>query len=196
MTECQPTGTVQGANGFEPVETPIGSPEVPETAPQPQIYPDVFFEEHVVCEETVSAVIPDDSENIVLHGDSLPEFEVQGQEEIEVATRPAPETILASEVVIEENPTGFWSGRIASFIATQIKQILGKVKIQRAQKRLRVCESVSLGEKRFLAVVQVDGEEFLVGGAANSISTLARLERNQEFSELLKHHWAEDAARA
>lgn len=41
--------------------------------------------------------------------------------------------------------------------------------------RLRVAESVSLGEKRFVAVVELDGQQFLVGGGAATVSLLARL---------------------
>lgn len=46
---------------------------------------------------------------------------------------------------------------------------------QIAKKHLRVCETAALGDKRFVAVVQVDGERFLIGGAANSLALLARL---------------------
>ena len=65
-----------------------------------------------------------------------------------------------------------------------------------ARKRLRVCESVSLGEKRFVAVIEVDGEQFLVGGASSSVATLARLEPSQEFSEVLKRRWAQEPIQA
>ncbi len=47
---------------------------------------------------------------------------------------------------------------------------------QVASKRLRVLETVSLGEKRFAAVLRVDGAQFLVGGGANNVSLLASLE--------------------
>jgi hypothetical protein len=64
------------------------------------------------------------------------------------------------------------------------------------RKRLRVCESVSLGEKRFVAVIEVDGEQFLVGGASGSVTTLAHLEPTQEFSEVLKRRWAQEPVQA
>ena len=54
-----------------------------------------------------------------------------------------------------------------------------QLKSHQTKKRLRVCETVSLGEKRFVAVVEIDGEQFLVGGAAGSVATLARLEKSQ-----------------
>lgn len=58
-----------------------------------------------------------------------------------------------------------------------------------ARQHLRVCETVSLGEKRFVAVVQVDQERFLVGGAANCIAMLARLAQPVTFPPInLEEH--------
>ena len=54
-----------------------------------------------------------------------------------------------------------------------------------SQKHLRISETVPLGDKRFLALVQVDDERFLVGGAANSIAMLARLSEPVSLSPLL-----------
>jgi flagellar biogenesis protein FliO len=48
-------------------------------------------------------------------------------------------------------------------------------KRRRSARRLRLSETLSLGEKRFLAVVQFQHQEFLVGGTGNSIALLARL---------------------
>jgi len=44
-----------------------------------------------------------------------------------------------------------------------------------ATKRLRVSETVSLGEKRFVALVCVEGREFLIGGGSAGISLLSAL---------------------
>jgi len=43
-------------------------------------------------------------------------------------------------------------------------------------RRLRVAETVSFGEKRFVSILQVDGEQFLVGGSPSNIVLLAKLE--------------------
>jgi flagellar biogenesis protein FliO len=67
---------------------------------------------------------------------------------------------------------------------------------RQSRKRLRVCETVSLGEKRFVAVIEIDGEQFLVGGAASSVATLARLEPSQQFSDVLRRRWAQDPVQA
>jgi hypothetical protein len=42
-------------------------------------------------------------------------------------------------------------------------------------KRLHVSETISLGEKRFVAIVAVEGREFLIGGGASGMSLLAEL---------------------
>ncbi len=42
-------------------------------------------------------------------------------------------------------------------------------------RQLRVTETVSLGEKRFVAVVQVDGRKFLIGGGSSGVSLLTQL---------------------
>lgn len=47
-------------------------------------------------------------------------------------------------------------------------------------RRLKVAETVSLGEKRFVAILQVDGEQFLVGGSPSNIVLLAKLETKQQ----------------
>lgn len=43
------------------------------------------------------------------------------------------------------------------------------------RKRLRLCESLPLGDRRFVAVVEFERERFLVGGTPSSLVLLARL---------------------
>jgi Flagellar biosynthesis protein, FliO len=43
-------------------------------------------------------------------------------------------------------------------------------------KQLRVAETVSLGEKRFVALIDVEGQKFLVGGGASGVSLLTQLD--------------------
>jgi hypothetical protein len=88
------------------------------------------------------------------------------------------------------------SGRLPNWLAVLWGWANRRVVIRHPRKRLRVCETVSLGDKRFLAVVQVDGEQFLVGGASGSVANLARLDRPQEFSDVLKQRWKQDPGQA
>src|SRR5262249_28138910 len=44
-----------------------------------------------------------------------------------------------------------------------------------ATKQLRVAETVSLGEKRFVSLIDVDGQKFLIGGGPAGVSLLAQL---------------------
>jgi flagellar biogenesis protein FliO len=53
-------------------------------------------------------------------------------------------------------------------------------------RRLRVAETVSLGEKRFVAVVQVDGRHFLLAGGPTNIALLAQLDAKDAFEDVLK----------
>jgi len=53
-------------------------------------------------------------------------------------------------------------------------------------RRLQVAASVSLGDKRFVAVIQVDGLQFLVGGGATNVALLAQLSEKESFGNLLK----------
>jgi hypothetical protein len=46
----------------------------------------------------------------------------------------------------------------------------------RAPRRLRLCESLPLGERRFVAVVEFESTRFLVGGTSASLVLLARLQ--------------------
>ena len=47
---------------------------------------------------------------------------------------------------------------------------------RRAPKRLRLCESLPLGERRFVAVVEFEQTRFLVGGTPSSLVLLSRLD--------------------
>jgi hypothetical protein len=88
------------------------------------------------------------------------------------------------------------STEILSWLAGAWNWMRQQLGSRQSRKRLRVCESVSLGEKRFVAVIEVDGEQFLVGGASSSVATLARLAPSQEFSAVLQRRWAQDPVQA
>ncbi|MDQ2925798.1 MAG: flagellar biosynthetic protein FliO [Acidobacteriota bacterium] len=53
-------------------------------------------------------------------------------------------------------------------------------------RRLQVVETVSLGEKRFVAVVRVDGLQFLVGGSSTGVALLSQLSTAETFEDALK----------
>lgn len=72
----------------------------------------------------------------------------------------------------------------------RIGRALPRMRMQNAVRRLRLCESVSLGEKRLVAVVEYERQRFLIGGSAQSVNLLARLGEGENFSELLTE-WCE-----
>jgi len=44
------------------------------------------------------------------------------------------------------------------------------------EKKLRVVETVSLGEKRFVTILQVEGRKLLIGGSSSNVALLASLD--------------------
>jgi flagellar biogenesis protein FliO len=63
---------------------------------------------------------------------------------------------------------------------------------QRTPKRLRLCESLPLGERRFVAVVEFEHTRFLVGGTPSSLVLLSRLQdaggrTEEELEEASRH---------
>ena len=71
-----------------------------------------------------------------------------------------------------------------------MRNALAGVRVGKAPRRLRLCESLNLGEKRFVAVIEFETERFLVGGGAASVSLLARLGESPDFAALLTE-WCE-----
>lgn len=53
-------------------------------------------------------------------------------------------------------------------------------------KQLRVAETISLGEKRFVALVDIDGQKFLIGGGASGVSLLTQLGAQDSDKEAIQ----------
>jgi hypothetical protein len=47
---------------------------------------------------------------------------------------------------------------------------------QTTTKRMHISETVSLGEKRFVSIVSIDGREFLIGGGTAGVALLTQLD--------------------
>jgi flagellar biogenesis protein FliO len=78
--------------------------------------------------------------------------------------------------------------RLWPSLSALMTKLSGRIGSIRPKRRLRVCESVSLGDKRFVAIVQFERKRFLVGCAQNSVSLLTVLQEEQggvEFSDAL-----------
>jgi hypothetical protein len=55
-----------------------------------------------------------------------------------------------------------------------------------SSKRLHVIETVSLGEKRSVAVLQIDNQQFLVSSSPTGVTLLASLDVSKSFGDVLK----------
>ena len=80
---------------------------------------------------------------------------------------------------------GDWAHLLLIKMWSALKWVTRRVKVQQARKSLRICENVSLGDKRFVAVVQVDDERFLIGGSSGSVSLLSRLQEAKNCATVL-----------
>ncbi len=69
--------------------------------------------------------------------------------------------------------------RVVSFLT----RMVSLASAHRRERRLRLCEMLSLGEKRFVAVVEYGQEKFLLAGTPQNISLLKRLDANSEGTE-------------
>lgn len=54
-----------------------------------------------------------------------------------------------------------------------------------AIKQLHVTETVSLGEKRFVAIIHADGHKFLIGGGASGVCLLTQLSTLPQSADAL-----------
>ncbi len=66
------------------------------------------------------------------------------------------------------------SGRVLRAIRA-FRQLCVGTLLTPKSRRLRVNETVSLGDKRFVSIVAVDGVDYLIGGGAASVALLTRL---------------------
>jgi len=65
---------------------------------------------------------------------------------------------------------------MGSTLWARIVGAFSKVSIHRTPRRLRICETISLGEKRLVAVVQCEHRRFLIGATAHHIALLQTLD--------------------
>jgi hypothetical protein len=56
------------------------------------------------------------------------------------------------------------------------KWIESKRSLQIASRRLRVAETISLGEKRSISILAVDGAQYLIGSSSGGVQLLTRLD--------------------
>ncbi|HEX4074096.1 MAG TPA: flagellar biosynthetic protein FliO [Candidatus Acidoferrales bacterium] len=68
---------------------------------------------------------------------------------------------------------GHFFGLLRKILSAARKGPLGKV-ASRRERRLRLCESVSFGERRLIALIQLDDQPLLVGITGNSITLLTQ----------------------
>lgn len=109
--------------------------------------------------------------------DSAEEWVVRGTPQM--AFTPRPEVAPAPEPTMRLEPTPRAQPRARKQPGpSPLLRAWSWLQVKVAQtttKRLRVAETVSLGEKRFVSIVSVEGREFLIGGGTSGVTLLAQL---------------------
>lgn len=67
---------------------------------------------------------------------------------------------------------------VACRVAAFLGRMFSTVSVRRRERRLRLCEMLPLGEKRFVAVVEYGPQKFLLAGTPQNISLLRYLDVN------------------
>jgi flagellar biogenesis protein FliO len=67
-----------------------------------------------------------------------------------------------------------------AILSLRIRALFSKVNIQRRPRRLRLCETLSLGDKRMLALVECENRRFLLAATSQSVSLIQSLGIAQE----------------
>ena len=203
MAGVRSAGTEMAAAPILPIEMDLLVTEIEPTVSQP----DSPAEEAPLALElsctdveatTAEGVVADDVQPEVespAHQITTPTFEVIAAPELTDAAdaitpseTPAQDPLPPNEPQTIRRSLAFQWSVFLQLLCKGWNWLQQRLKTQQSKKRLRVCESVSLGEKRFIAVVQVDGEQFLVGGSSSSVSTLAHLEQPREFSDVFRRY--------
>jgi len=86
---------------------------------------------------------------------------------------------MNNTVAIDNKP----SGSFLLSLLTRVRSVVGSINVRRNPRRLKVSESVSLGEKRFIAVVEFEDRRFLVGVTPQNIALLQSLGSEMDGSE-------------
>ena len=66
------------------------------------------------------------------------------------------------------------AGRLLGAVRS-LRGLCSRVLLPPKSRRLRVSETVALGDKRFVSIVQVDGIDYLIGGGSANVSLLTQL---------------------
>ena len=67
-------------------------------------------------------------------------------------------------------------GTLLGSVWTRLQALWASVRVQRRVRRLRLCESLSLGEKRVVAVVEFEDQRFLLAATPEHITLLRTLD--------------------
>jgi flagellar biogenesis protein FliO len=81
---------------------------------------------------------------------------------------------------VPEGSRIFDSSSLLWRFTNSVLTVLRSIKFQRRERLMRLCETLPLGEKRFLAIVQIERQRFLISATNQSVSLLRSLDSSQQ----------------
>ena len=78
---------------------------------------------------------------------------------------------FAQSFALAQTPVSIWQ-RLRISVQSRLRE--------RRRRRLRVCETLALGDKRQLLIIECGKRELLIGAAGNFLTTLAELGEEHE----------------
>ena len=79
---------------------------------------------------------------------------------------------MKTETMLPMQGTGWRSWQGKQGMTLRLRQWWGALAARRADRRLRLRETLPLGDRRFVALVEINGQEFLLGCTQSSVSLL------------------------
>jgi flagellar biogenesis protein FliO len=99
---------------------------------------------------------------------------------------------ISASTKLNETPTmvATDSGRATAFerlpsigrFLSSVQRVLRSIHFQRRKRRMSLCETLPLGDKRFLAIVEVESQRLLIAATNQSIALLQRLDASNVAS--------------
>ena len=79
---------------------------------------------------------------------------------------------LANSPAVSAERLSGWPASWVSRCLSSLRFAIGSVSIRRRERALKLCESLSLGERRLLALVECEGERLLLGVTNQSVTVV------------------------
>jgi flagellar biogenesis protein FliO len=93
---------------------------------------------------------------------------------MKIAAEPRERSMISNSVQESSSSVASMTGSVVASLWARITASFSKIRVSR-RRALRLCETLSLGEKRLVAVVEFDNQRFLLAATQQNITLLQSL---------------------